>query len=139
VVPHLGSQPIASIEGPELPDVLKRIEAKGVIDTAHGTREDCGRVFRYAIATGRAKRAIGADLRSAHAPRTTTHHAAITDPLKVGKLPRAIDGHDGQPATAAALKRLRMFLCVPQNFARPNGRYIFLAIGGGGRLLSETR
>lgn len=88
VVPYLGNRPIASIEAPELLEVLKRIEAKGVIDTAHRTREVCGRLFRYAIATGRAKRDIAADLRGALAPRTTTHHAAITDPLKVGKLQR---------------------------------------------------
>lgn len=38
------------------------------------------------------------------APRTTTHHAAITVPVKVGALLRAIDGYDGQVTTGAALK-----------------------------------
>jgi hypothetical protein len=82
VVPYLGSKPIASIEAPDLLEVLKRIESKGVIDTAHRTREVCGRIFRYAIATGRARHDIAADLVGALAPRTTTHHAAITDPAK---------------------------------------------------------
>jgi integrase len=113
VVPYLGSRPILAIEAPELLAVLKRIEAKGVIDTAHRTREVCGRVFRYAIATGRAKHDIAADLRGALAPRTTTHHAAITDPTNVGELLRAIDGYDGQPTTAAALK------LAPYVFVRP--------------------
>ena len=72
------------VGAPDLLDVLKRIEAKGVIDTAHRTREVCGRIFRYAIATGRARHDIAADLVGALAPRTTTHHAAITDPLKGG-------------------------------------------------------
>ena len=80
VVPYLGSKPIALIEAPDLLDALKRIEAKGV------------------IATGRARHDIAADLVGALAPRTTTHHAAITDPLKVGALLRAIDGYDGLPA-----------------------------------------
>jgi integrase len=93
--------------------VLKKIEAKGVIDTAHRSREVCGRVFRYAIATGRAKHDIAADLVGALAPRTATHHAAIIDPVKVGELLRAIDGYDGQPTTAAALR-----LC-PYVFLRP--------------------
>src|SRR3954468_13452362 len=44
VVPYLGSKPIASIEAPHLLEILKRIEAKGVIDTAHRTREVCGRI-----------------------------------------------------------------------------------------------
>jgi integrase len=113
VVPYLGSKPIALIEAPDLLDVLKRIEAKGVIDTAHRTREVCGRIFRYAIATGRARHDIAADLVGALAPRTTTHHAAITDPLKVGALLRAIDGYDGQATTGAALK------LAPYVFVRP--------------------
>jgi integrase len=185
VVPYLGSRPIAAIEAPELLAVLKRIEAKGVIDTAHRTREVCGRVFRYAIATGRAKHDIAADLRGALPPRTTTHHAAITDPLKVGELLRAIDGYDGQPTTAAALKlapyvfvrptelraaewsefmldgeqpewripaeRMKMREAHIVPFARQSvrilrelrpitghQRYVFPAIGGGGRPLSEN-
>lgn len=113
VVPYLGIRPIAAIEAPDLLDVLRRIEAKGISDTAHRTREVCGRVFRYAIATGRATRDITADLRGALAPRTTKNYAAVTDPAKVGELPRAIDGYGGQPATAAALK------LAPYVFVRP--------------------
>ncbi|HKT74322.1 MAG TPA: integrase arm-type DNA-binding domain-containing protein [Steroidobacteraceae bacterium] len=113
VAPHLGNKPIASIEAPDLLQVLKRIEAKGVIDTAHRTCEVCGRVFRYAIATGRAKHDIAADLIGALAPRTIEHHAAIIDPLKVGELLRAIDDYDGQPTTGAALK------LAPYVFVRP--------------------
>jgi hypothetical protein len=113
VVPYLGNRPIAAIEAPELLEVLKRIEAKGIADTAHRTRAVCGRVFRYAIATGRATRDISADLRGALAPRATKSYAAITDPAKVGELLRAIDGYDGQPTTAAALK------LAPYVFVRP--------------------
>jgi len=109
VVPYLGSKPIASIEAPDLLAVLKKIEAKGVIDAAHRTREVCGRVFRYAIATGRAKRDIAADLVGALAPRTTMHHAAIIDPVKVGELLTAID----QPTTVATLR------LAPYVFVRP--------------------
>jgi integrase len=93
--------------------VLKKIEAKGVIDTAHRSREVLGRVFRYAIATGRAMHDIAADLVGALGPRTTTHHAAITDPVKVGELLRAIEGYDRQPTTAAALRP------APYVFVRP--------------------
>src|SRR5206468_12827001 len=89
------------------------IEAKGVIDTAHRSPEVCGRVFRYAIPTGRAKHDVAADLVGALATRTTQHHAAITDPAKVGELLRAIDGYDGQPTTGAALR------VAPYVFVRP--------------------
>jgi integrase len=91
VVPYLGNRPIASIKAPELLDVLKRIEAKGVIDTAHRTREVCGRV-PLRDSDRRAKRDIAADLRGDHRP------------ARVGRLLRAIDGYDGQPTTTAVLK-----------------------------------
>ncbi|MGH8296524.1 MAG: tyrosine-type recombinase/integrase [Steroidobacteraceae bacterium] len=113
VMPYLGNRPIAAVEAPELLEALKRIEAKGLPETAHRTREISGRVFRYAIATGRARRDITADLRGALAPRNTKNFAAITEPAKVGELLRAIDGYDGQPATAAALN------LAPYVFVRP--------------------
>jgi integrase len=113
VVPYLGNRPIAVIEAPELLEVLKRVEARGVADTAHRTREVCGRVFRYAVVTGRAKHDITADLRGALAPRATKNYAAITEPAKVGELLLAIDGYDGQPTTAAALR------LAPYVFVRP--------------------
>lgn len=104
VGPYLGNRPIAEIEVPELLAVLKRLEKKGVLDTAHRVRAVCGRVFRYAIATGRATRDISADLKGALAPKGTQSYAAITDPNKVGQLLRAIEDYDGQSTTQAALK-----------------------------------
>lgn len=111
VIPYLGSKPIASITAPDLLDALRRIEARGRHDTAHRTRAVCGRVFRYAIATGRAKHDVSADLRGALAPKATRNYAAITNPIRLGKLLRDIHGYDGQPATQAAL-RLAAYLFV---------------------------
>jgi integrase len=113
VGPYLGSRPIAEIEAPELLAVLIRLEKRGVRDTAHRVRAVCGRVFRYAIATGRAKRDPSADLKGALAPTGTQHYAAITDPAKVGQLLRAIADYDGQRATHAALR------LAPYVFVRP--------------------
>jgi integrase len=70
-------------------------------------------VFRYAIATGRAERDISVDLRGALAPVVTKNHAAITDPIAIGHLLRAIDDYCGQPVTHAALK------LAPLAFVRP--------------------
>jgi len=83
---------------------MKGIKAKGVIDTADRTREsrthlslrDCDRP------------------REARYRRATTHHGAITDPMKVGALLRAIDAYGGQAITAAALK------LAPYVFVRPS-------------------
>jgi hypothetical protein len=61
-------------------------------------------VFRYAIATGRAKHDISADLKGALAPKGTVSYATITDPRAVGKLLSAIDGFGGQRTAYAALR-----------------------------------
>ena len=56
IFPWLGSKPIRSITAPELLACLRRLEEKGTLDTAHRAKQNCGQVFRYAIATGRAER-----------------------------------------------------------------------------------
>lgn len=104
IFPSLGARPITGIEAPELLIVLQRIEARGTHETARRVRSQCDRVFRYAIATGRAKHNIVADLRGALTVPTVEHFASITDPVQVGGLLRAIDGYQGQPSAMAALK-----------------------------------
>jgi Arm DNA-binding domain len=59
---HLGSRPIAEVDAPETLDALRKIEKRGAIETALRLRQLCGQVFRYAIATGRAKHDPSADL-----------------------------------------------------------------------------
>jgi len=113
LIPHLGSMPIRKITAPELLAVLKRLESRGIHETVRKTRQLAGQVFRYAIATGRAERDPAADLKGALAPVVVKNHAAITDPVKVGELLRAIDGYSGHPATQAAFK------LAPLLFVRP--------------------
>lgn len=109
----LGSRPIAEVEAFELLAALKKIEASGRLETAKRLLAFVGRVFRYAVATTRAKRDIAADLRGALVAPTVKNHAAIIDPVAVGALLRAIDGFDGQPVTIWALR------LAPHVFVRP--------------------
>lgn len=44
------------ITAAELLACLRRIEARGALDTAHRAHQNCGQVFRYAVVTGRAER-----------------------------------------------------------------------------------
>jgi Phage integrase, N-terminal SAM-like domain len=76
VIPYLGNKPIASLEALDLLEVLKRIEAKGVIDTAHRTREVCGRIFRYAMPTWSERLRPGprSILRQLPTPQRWDHH-----------------------------------------------------------------
>jgi integrase len=69
--------------------------------------------MRYGVITSRVDRDPCADLRGALTPVKTKNQAAITDPIKVGELLRAIDGYQGQPSTAFALR------LAAHVFARP--------------------
>lgn len=111
VFPWLGSRPIVSIEAPAVLECLRRVERRGAADTARRIRQYFGAIFRYAIATGRAKRDIAADLRDAIKVPVKGHFATITDPERIGELLRAIDGYRGTNVVRAALA-LAPFLFV---------------------------
>jgi len=55
VFPYIGRRPIGELTPPELLDVLCKIEARGVIETAHRAHESCSQVFRYAVGKGTVK------------------------------------------------------------------------------------
>jgi integrase len=113
VFPWIGARPVGQITAPELLTVLRRIEARGRLETAHRAHQNCGAVFRYAVATGRAERDPSGDLRGALPPASKRHHAAIVDPKAAGELLRVIDGYAGSFVTACALR------LAPLLFVRP--------------------
>jgi len=95
IFPWLGNRAIKDIAAPELLAVLRKIESRGAHEKAQRCREYAGRVFRYAIATGRAERDPSVDLRGALTPVKVKHHASITDPKAIGALLRSIKGFSG--------------------------------------------
>jgi hypothetical protein len=56
VCPYIGSRPIAKLGATDVLKVLKRIEGRGIHETAHRTRQRCSQVFRYAVQTESAPR-----------------------------------------------------------------------------------
>ncbi len=113
VFPWLGSRPINKITAPELLQVLRRIEERGANETAHRIRSLCGQIFRYGIATGRCERDPAADLKGALTPVKQKHMAAITNPIDVGGLLRAIDEYRGSFVTKCALKLAALLFVRP--------------------------
>lgn len=111
--PALGTRPIEEISPVELLAALKKVEAKGHLETARRMRSFASRVFRYAVATARATADPAAALRGALVAPKVTHHSAILEAKGVGALLRAIDGYDGQPMTKLALQ------LAPHVFVRP--------------------
>jgi integrase len=113
VFPWLGRMPIAGIEAMDVLKMLRRIEERGALDTAHRAHQNCGQIFRYAIATGRAKYNPCPDLRGALPAVKQSHYAAITEPKAIGGLLRAIDAYEGYFVTKCALR------FAPLVFVRP--------------------
>lgn len=111
--PWLGSRPIAEINARELLGALRRIEARGALETAHRALQNCGQIFRYAIATGRAERDCSADLKGALPPVKGRHFAAVIELPKVAELLRAMDAYQGTFTVRCALK------LAPLVFVRP--------------------
>lgn len=104
VFPWIGATPIDALKAPEILKVMRRVETRGAVETAHRELQVIGQVFRYAVATGRAERDASADLKGALRPFQTTHMPAITEPQRVGALMRAIDGYEGTLPVRCALK-----------------------------------
>ena len=113
VFPWLGKRPVGEIKAAELLSVLRRIESRGALETTHRTMQNCGQVFRYAVATGRAERDPTGDLHGAIPPPKEKHHASITDPKRIAELLRAIDAYQGYFVTKCALQ------LAPLVFVRP--------------------
>lgn len=100
----IGDRPVAEVTAAEVLSALRKVEGKGRLETAKRLRAVIGEVFRYAIATARAENDPTFALRGALSAPVVKHRAAITDPVQLGGLMRAIDGFQGQPSTNAALK-----------------------------------
>ncbi len=113
IFPWVGKRPINEINAPELLAVLRRIENRGALETAHRAKQNCGQIFRYAIATGRAERDPSADLRGALPPVKSSRFSTITDPKAIGQLLRDIEGYQGSFITKCALR------LAPLVFVRP--------------------
>jgi integrase len=113
VFPWLGGRPVAEITAPEVLSVLRRIEGRGTIDTAHRAKSNISQVMRYAIATGKAERDPCPDLRGALPPLRHNNFASITDPAEVAELLRAMDAFSGTFVVKSAL------LLSPLVFVRP--------------------
>lgn len=113
VFPWIGSRPIDSIRPTELLALLKRVEDRGAIETTHRVQQNCGQVFRYAVATGRATSDPSRDLRGALTPWKPEHYPTLTEPRQVGQLLRDIESYDGGFITKCAMR------LAPMLFVRP--------------------
>jgi integrase len=113
LLPYLGTLPLGDITPPKLLAVLRRVEARGAVESAHRLKQVVGAVFRFAVATGRAERDITPDLKGALSTPSKKHFPAITEPHHVGRLLTMIYNYRGTAVVRSALK------LAPLVFVRP--------------------
>lgn len=76
--PKLGKRPIHDIKPSELLDAIRVVEKRGATELSHRVLQNASRIFRYAIATGKAEHNIAADLQGALEAYKETHYPTIT-------------------------------------------------------------
>lgn len=112
--PYIGSRPIAELTAPEILAVVKRVESRGLRETAHRLLQTSGQVIRHAIRDGRAQNDPTVALRGALTPVQSKHMAAPTEePVKVGAILRMLDAFVGGMVVWSALRLLPLLFCRP--------------------------
>lgn len=111
--PEIGGLALSAITPRVLLDALRLIEETGKLETAKRAKIKAGQVFRYALLEGKTETDPTAALKGALKSPAGKHHAAVTDPARIGELLRAIDGFTGQFVTLKALQ------LAPLVFVRP--------------------
>lgn len=113
VIPFIGALPMSSIGPRDVLAALRKMEARGALDSVHRVKQVIGQVFRYAVAIGAAERDVTQDLKGSLAKAAPSHFAAITEPKPLGDLMRSIFAYSGHPNVVTALQ------LTPLVFVRP--------------------
>ena len=111
--PSIGRSPIRGLAPADVLAAVRKIEAKGTLESARRAMQLAGGVCRYAVATARLASDPTRDLRGALTSPTSKNHGAILEADKFGELLRAIEGYGGHYSTRLALQ------LAPHVFVRP--------------------
>lgn len=113
IFPSIGKLPITTIGPRDVLAVARKMEERGVRDSAKRLVQICGQVFRYAVAEGSAERDVTQDLKGALQKAEKRHYAAVTEPALLAPLLRAMDAYTGHIYSRTALR------LTPLVFVRP--------------------
>ena len=113
VFPYIGQKSVRALRAPDVLDVVRRIEERGLGETARRVHQLVGQVMRYAIATGRADADPTPALRGALKSVKVRHYAAVIEPSALGAMLRAFDGYTGGPVVRTALQLQAMLFVRP--------------------------
>ena len=134
VFPWIGSQQIVRIKPADVLAVLRRIEARGALETTHRAQQNCSQVFRYAVAIGLIESDPSRDLRGALPPWRPQHYPTLTDPRKVGQLLRDIANHRGGLITRCAMQLSPLLFVRPGELRQAEWAELIWTLPSGGFL-----
>ena len=112
VMPRLGDKHLKKIDAPMILKILRRIEERGTLVTAHKVRSHISQIMRYGIACGFIYSNPARDLTWALKPKKHIPRAALTEPRQIGLLMRDI-------AAYRSIKRRCSLKLAALTFVRP--------------------
>lgn len=114
IFPEIGPLPIREINAPVVLAALRKVEARGAVDTAHRIRQRVSAVFVYAISSGRADTDPAAMVGGAMQKAKRGRRPAITDLEKAREIIRTVEAVvDARPTTKLALRLLAITALRP--------------------------
>ena len=111
--PSIGRFPTREIKPVMLLGALRKIESKGIIETANRARQIAGQVFSYAVITGRAENNPAINLKGALKVPVKGHHAAITEPQELARFLIALESFRGSFTVVSAIRASVLWFCRP--------------------------
>ena len=111
--PILGQRMVKDLKPKEILDACRRVEANGTIETAHRVCELVSLVCRFSVAEDVLDFDPCRDIRGALKKPDRSHFAAVTDPVELAELLRAIEGYHGTFVVTSALRLTPMLMVRP--------------------------
>lgn len=113
VFPTLGKRPIGDIAAPDVLDLLRGIEDRGAIETAHRIRQRMSAVFVFAIAEGKLESDPAAVVRSALQPVQRGRQPAVVTLPEAREVLKAAEMVPARAETRLALRLLALTAVRP--------------------------
>jgi integrase len=124
VLPSLGGKKLTEIDAGMLLECLRRVQARGAIETAHSALQNVGQVFAFGIGEGLCRDNPASLMSGNLKPVIVRHQAAVTTPKAFERVMAAIGGYaskeerDDTRSTGTVITREALML-LAMTFQRP--------------------
>lgn len=114
----LADLPISAITAPKVLEAIRKVEARGTLDTAVRLRSTISAIFQDAIAAGVLENDPAAYLGRLIAKPRRQNHPGLVDPHRLSQLLKSINAYQGKPATRAALQLAALLFTRPSELRK---------------------